>query len=239
MNLVIDIGNTSVKAALFEERNLVITGRIDYTGIDSIRSFCGEARIEKAIVSSVASDPSEIINGLEGMVCYVHQLTWQSRYPFEILYQTPDTLGVDRLAAVAGAISRFGKSNMLIIDAGSAITYDLVSKGVFRGGTISPGMEMRFRALHTFTGRLPLCSYSRDFRYPATNTIEAITGGVVMGLAFELNEYIRTIRKEYSDLLTIITGGDSNLFAELIDEDFLTIPNLVIEGLNYLLEYNL
>jgi type III pantothenate kinase len=238
MNLVIDIGNTSVKAAIFDGRDVVITERISDAGIDAIRTFCGEARIEKIIVSSVAVDPSETVAKLREAGYYVHLLTWQSKFPFKNMYQTPETLGVDRLAAVAGAISQFGKSTILVIDAGSAITYDLVSKGVFRGGTISPGMEMRFKALHAFTGRLPLCSYSHDFRYPTTNTVDAITGGVVMGLAFELNEYIRSIRKEYNDLITVLTGGDSGLFTELIDDEFITIPDLVIEGLNFLLEYN-
>ena len=238
MNLILDIGNTSVKAAIFEGRDLVVTDRIAGTGQEAIKEFCREARIEKAIVSSVASDPSETVAWLRGEGCYVHHLTWQSKLPFKNMYQTPATLGADRLAAVAGAISQFGKSNILIIDAGSAITYDLVTKAIFRGGTISPGMEMRFKALHTFTGRLPLCRYSHDFRYPATNTEDAITGGVVMGLAFELNEYIRTISKEYSDLITVLTGGDSQLFTELIDYEYITIPNLVLEGLNFLLEYN-
>jgi type III pantothenate kinase len=238
MNLVIDIGNTSVKAAIFDGRDLVIMERIADGSIETIRKFCGEARIDKIILSSVAVDPSETVTQLREAGFFVHHLTWKSNFPFRNAYQTPETLGVDRLAAVAGAISQFGKSNMLIVDAGSAITYDLVSDGEFKGGSISPGMEMRFRALHTFTGRLPLCTYSHNFRYPATNTVDAITAGVVMGLAFELNEYIRIVRKEYGDLVTILTGGDSGMFTELINDEFITIPGLVIEGLNYLLEYN-
>jgi len=238
MNLVIDIGNTSVKAAVFDRHDLVIMERIANAGAEAIRAFCGQARIEKVIVSSVAADPSDTVAQLREAGYWVHHLTWQSKFPFRNMYQTPETLGVDRLAAVAGAISQFGQSTILIIDAGSAITYDLVSKGVFEGGTISPGMEMRFRALHTFASRLPLCSYSHNFRYPATNTVDAITGGVIMGLAFELNEYIRSIRKEYSNMVTILTGGDSELLTELINDEFITIPDLVIEGLNYLLEYN-
>jgi type III pantothenate kinase len=238
MNLVIDIGNTSVKAAIFDGRDLVIMERIADDSIETIRKFYGEARIDKIILSSVAVDPSETVTQLREAGFLVHHLTWKSNFPFTNAYQTPETLGVDRLAAVAGAICRLGKSNMLVIDAGSAITYDLVSDGEFKGGFISPGMEMRFRALHTFTGRLPLCTYSHNFRYPATNTADAITGGVVMGLAFELNEYIRSVRKEYSGLVTILTGGDSEMFTELINDEFITIPGLVIEGLNYLLEYN-
>jgi type III pantothenate kinase len=238
MNLVIDIGNTNVKAALFEERDLITTQRIANSGIVAIKAFCGEASVEKVIVSSVATDPSDVVSVLRETGYFVHHLTWKSKFPFKNLYQTPETLGVDRLASAAGAISQYGKSNMLIIDAGSAVTYDIISNGVFKGGSISPGMEMRFKALHSFTGRLPLCSFSRDFKYPSVNTREAITSGVVMGLAFELNEYIRTIRNEYSELVTILTGGDSLLFNELIKDEYVAIPNLVIEGLNYLLEYN-
>jgi type III pantothenate kinase len=238
MNLIIDIGNTSAKAALFNKNKLVSQERFSNTDFESISSFADTGKTDRAIISSVAENPEEVITMLKQHAGYVHHLTWESEFPFSSKYRTPETLGVDRLAAAAGAVEKYGKSNILIIDAGSAITIDLVTGGVYRGGNISPGMEMRFRALNTFTEKLPLCSYAREFTFPGISTSDAITGGVITGLTYELNEYIRTFRKEYRKLVVILTGGDSLQLTELIEHEIICLPNLVIEGLNYLLEYN-
>lgn len=238
MNLIIDIGNTNAKVALFNNKTLVSHERFGSTDFAGISSYAGTVEIDKAIISSVAENPAEIISLLKQHTGYVHHLTWKSEFPFTSKYTTPETLGVDRLAAAAGAVDRYGKSDILIIDAGSAVTIDFVAGGVYRGGNISPGMEMRFRALHTFTEKLPLCSYAREFTFPGTNTNDAITGGVITGLAYELNEYIRTFRSEHRKLVVILTGGDSIQLTELINHEIICLPNLVIEGLNYLLEYN-
>jgi type III pantothenate kinase len=168
----------------------------------------------------------------------VHRLTWQSHYPFSIDYETPDTMGVDRLAAAAGAFLHHPGADMLVIDAGSALTLDIITGGAFRGGSISPGLSMRFRALNEFTGRLPLMSVSKNFSFPGRSTKDAITGGVVMGLVFEINEYIRTFEKRHEKLVTVITGGDSEIIASFTDRKMFLHPDLVTDGLNYLLDYN-
>lgn len=239
MNLVIDIGNTSVKTALFDGKELVT---IERSGTEEMRknisiiSSCHE--IENIIISSVASDPDELIKELKAKGFMVHHLTGRSKFPFKSEYKTPETLGVDRLAAAAGAVYHFGGANMLIIDAGSALTFDMVTGNIFRGGTISPGMEMRFKALHTFTTRLPLCSFTSDITYPASGTSDAIAKGVVRGIISELNDYIRTFTNSHSNPVTILTGGDSMQLSSLIEGEFISLPNLVLDGLNYLIEFN-
>jgi type III pantothenate kinase len=175
---------------------------------------------------------------LSRKIKYVHQLTWESAFPFRIDYQTPESVGVDRLAAATGAIIRHAGHDLLVIDAGSAVTLDLVAGGTYLGGSISPGLSMRFRALHQFTGRLPLTEYTENFSFPGKSTHDAIAGGVLMGLVFEINEYIRTFEKRYKALTTVVTGGDGERLSSLTDRKMLWHPDLVADGLNYLLDYN-
>jgi len=238
MNLAIDIGNTSTKVALYKGSVIISKERIKSPDPEAVGSFIGKKAISRIIVSSVSHDPSALLAFLSDKAEVIHRLTWQSHYPFRIDYETPETLGVDRLAAAAGAILHHPGSDYLVIDAGSALTLDLLAGGAFSGGSISPGLSMRFRALHEFTGRLPLLNVSKGFSFPAKSTKDAITGGVVMGLVFEINEYIRTFEERYKKLITVITGGDSEIIASLTCRKMLFHPDLVTDGLNYLLDYN-
>jgi type III pantothenate kinase len=238
MNLIIDIGNTAVKAALTEKGALVRSTRLASDDNDGIARFIGHEALHGAIVSSVVKDPLPLLSFLSGLTPRVHHLTFRSVFPFNIDYATPETLGVDRLAAATGAYVHHPSSDLLVIDAGSAMTVDLVSRGAFRGGSISPGLSMRFRALHEFTGRLPLVEKRVDFTFPGRTTDDAIAGGVVTGIVFEINEYIRTFEEKYRKLVTVITGGDGGLISSLSKRKMLHYPDLVAEGLNYLLETN-
>lgn len=238
MNLVIDIGNSSAKAALYNGRMLIRKERLMAADAASIRSFVGEFTVNGVIVSSVSTDPTALLRLLDGTARRIHHLTWQSRYPFRIDYETPDTLGVDRLAAAAGAMLHHPGANLLVIDAGSALTIDLLADETYRGGSISPGLSMRFRALHEYTGRLPLTEPGTKFSFPGRSTTDAITGGVIMGLVFEINEYIRTFEERYKTLTAIITGGDGELISSFADRNMSYYPDLVTDGLNYLLDYN-
>jgi type III pantothenate kinase len=126
-----------------------------------------------------------------------------------------------------------------VIDAGTALTYDLLINQTYYGGSISPGMAMRFRALNSFTGKLPLVEHDdNEIVFPANNTVDGIKAGVVNGIVFEINEYIRKFEKQYSNLLTVITGGDSEFLGRIIEPGHHTEPDLVIFGLNNILEYN-
>jgi type III pantothenate kinase len=160
------------------------------------------------------------------------------RLPFKNLYKTPETLGTDRLAAAAGAFSHFPDTNVLVIDAGTAITYEFMEPGLYLGGNISPGLMIRFRALHRFTGKLPLVNPSSGYEYPGQTTTSAIATGVIRGMIYEINEYIRTFEKKYADTRIILTGGDGDFFRDKLLKEVLYMPDLVMEGLNFILEYN-
>lgn len=238
MNLIIDIGNTSVKAALVSKGVIISQERFGSTDPEMIGMFTGRRRLSGAIVSSVGGDPLGLLDWLRTRAGRVHHLTSQSQYPFAIDYATPETLGTDRLAAAAGAVDHHPGADLLVIDAGSALTVDQVTGGVYRGGSISPGLAMRFRALHEFTGRLPLVTKRTGFTFPGKTTEDAIAGGVITGLVYEIIEYIRTFKEKYHNSVAVITGGDSGLVTPLAGGRLLHYPDLVTEGLNFLLETN-
>ena len=238
MNLVIDIGNTSVKAALVSEGVIVSQERFGSADPEVIGGFTGNHRLQGVIVSSVGDDPSGLVDWLRSRAERVHLLTTRSSFPFAIDYATPETLGADRLAAAAGAVRRHPGADLLVIEAGSALTVDRVTGGAYRGGSISPGLSMRFRALHEFTDRLPLVTKRTGFTFPGKTTEDAIAGGVIMGLAYEIIEYIRTFEKMYHNPVAVITGGDGGIITPLAEGRLLYYPDLVTEGLNLLLETN-
>jgi type III pantothenate kinase len=182
--------------------------------------------------------PPFITDLISANIPYVHLLSYRSKLPFKIEYETPETLGTDRIAGVAGAFSLFPKSELLVIDAGTAITYDFLSEGIYKGGNISPGLNLRFRALHEFTGKLPLVSLADNFTKTGRNTTDAILAGVITGVTYEINEYIRTFEKKSTDFKILLTGGDSGFLKDKINYQLTYMPDIVIDGLNYILEYN-
>ncbi len=238
MDLVVDIGNTSTKIAFYKGSAIIKKERLKSPDTGTVGRFIGKKSVSRVIVSSVNHDPRALINFLREKGAVVHLLSWKSHYPFTIAYETPETIGVDRLAAAAGALLYHPGADLLVIDAGSALTLDVIADGSFLGGSISPGLLMRFRALNEFTVRLPLIDFDRDFSFPGRSTKDAINGGVVMGLVFEINEYIRTFEKRHDKLVTVITGGDSEIITSLTDRKMFHHPDLVTDGLNYLLDYN-
>jgi len=127
---------------------------------------------------------------------------------------------------------------VLIIDAGTALTFDFLSDNIYKGGNISPGLAMRFRALNKFTDRLPLVSPTEYFTFPGRNTTDAIRAGVITGITYEINEYIRTFEKKRTHFKIILTGGDSEYLKDKIDYEVTCMPDIVTDGLNYILEYN-
>jgi type III pantothenate kinase len=238
MNLILDIGNSSTKLAVFDGGKKLYTTRINDPDSADLEKELTGLMIQKAIISSVKVLPASVIDMLSRKVHYVHLLSYKSKLPFKIEYETPSTLGPDRIAGAAGAFSLFPESELLVIDAGTAITYDLISEGIYRGGNISPGLNMRFRALNEFTGRLPLVTLTDNFTHPGKNTSDAILAGVIMGVTFEINEYIRTFGKKNTDFKIVLTGGDSGFLKDKIYYQFTYMPDIVIDGLNYILEYN-
>jgi len=238
MNLIFDIGNTSTKLAIFDKKRKITSFRTKDFTCESMQKKMSKFQFDKCIVCSTREIPDFIFDLLTVNIPFVHVLSHSSKLPFRIEYETPETLGPDRIAAAAGAFAMFPKKDILIIDAGSAITYDFVGGKKYKGGNISPGLGMRFRALHKFTSRLPLITFAAKYSSPGRNTGEAITAGVINGIIYEINEYIRTFEKKHADFKVILTGGDSGYLKEKIDYKITYLPDIVIDGLNYILEYN-
>jgi type III pantothenate kinase len=197
-----------------------------------------EYKIKKVIISSVKKIPSFITTLFLPYIPFFHVLSYKSLLPFKIEYDTPETLGPDRIAAVAGAFNLFPESEVLVIDAGTALTFDFLSADIYKGGNISPGLTMRFKALNKYTDRLPLVSPAQSFTFPGRNTNDAIMAGVITGVTYEINEYIRTFENKHTDFNIILTGGDSEYLKDKIDYHITYMPDIVIDGLNYILEYN-
>ena len=238
MNLIFDIGNSSTKMAVFDGREKITVFRSREFSCEKLEKKLSQYKIDKAIVSSVRSTPEYIYDLLTVNIPVVHILSHRSRLPFKIDYDTPETLGTDRIAGVAGAYDLFQGADILIIDAGTAITFDFLSADIYKGGNISPGLNMRFKALHKFTGQLPLVSPTVNYTFPGRNTTDAIAAGVITGVTYEINEYIRTFEKKHTEFKTILTGGDSGYLKDKINHPFIYMPDIVIDGLNYILEYN-
>jgi len=238
MNLIFDIGNTTTKLAIFDKKKKIESFRTKEFTCERMQKKIACYHFDKGIVCSTRVIPDFIFDLLTVNIPFFLVLDYKSKLPFKVEYETPETLGPDRIAAVAGAYSLFPKKDFLIIDAGSAITYDYVIARKYKGGNISPGLGMRFRALHKFTAKLPLITHAEKFSSPGKNTGEAITAGVIMGIVYEINEYIRTFEKKHADFKVILTGGDSGYLKDKIGYKITYLPDIVIDGLNYILEYN-
>jgi len=238
MNLIVDIGNTSTKLAVFNGSKKISVSRINDLSCEEFDKKLMDKKLRKVIVSSVKRLPHFVTDLLVSHIPFVHILSHKSKLPFEIEYETPESLGPDRIAGVAGAYNLFPGEDILIIDAGTAITYDFLNRTVYKGGNISPGIEMRFKALHKFTGRLPLLSVREKYTFPGLNTNDAILAGVLNGSIYEINEYIRTFEKKHKSGKIILTGGDSRYLKDRLNRQVACMPDIVIDGLNYILEYN-
>ena len=159
-------------------------------------------------------------------------------YPLKTIIKLPITLGKDRLAGVVAAHFLYPEKNMLVIDAGTCITYDLINKnGEYFGGSISPGLTIRFYALHTFTGKLPLVSFRNYSELAGTDTETSILAGVINGFLFEVDSVIDKYMEQYSDLKVLICGGDYQFLADRLKNSIFAVPEIVLVGLNEILDY--
>ena len=239
MNLAVDIGNSLVKAAVFDDGQAVETFRskaADKRFFDGI--FQSYPDIDAAILVSSGPGEAEAEELLVSRTERFLKFGPDVKVPIKNLYETPETLGCDRLAAAVGADLLYPESNILIVDFGTAITIDLVCGGVFRGGNISPGMRTRFRALHDYTSRLPECSPTDETVFPARCTTEAIEQGVMQGITYEIEGYIRSLTEKNVKISIIFTGGDAKYFVKRIKNAIFAKCELVICGLNRILDYN-
>jgi type III pantothenate kinase len=239
MNLIIDVGNTRVKAAVFEGHILVNTYVFQKSRIVSeVKKIIKNYKITRAILSSVALMPLKKIEKLQKLTDFM-LISSKIKAPFKNLYTTPDTLGVDRVALVSGAITKFPKQNVLIIDAGTCITFDFLNKNAeYLGGAISPGIKMRYTALHTFTSKLPLLLINKPNNFIGNSTNESINSGIVNGVIQEIEGVIRQYKKKYLDLTVVLTGGDTNFLAKQLKSSIFANQNFLLEGLNEILIFN-
>lgn len=239
MNLCIDQGNSGVKLAVFNNDQLLYEDRFPELTLGILQELFQKYSVQSGILSAVKDLPTEIIQYLSENCNQFIELNHLTPVPVENRYETPETLGKDRLAAVVGAVSLQPDNDLLVIDAGTAITYDFVdAKGAYFGGNIAPGMDLRLKALHVFTGKLPLAEIDVQPPLLGVNTISAIQAGVFHGIVFEMNGYIDTLKVKYPKLSIFLTGGGSIFFENNIKSPIFAVKNLVLIGLNRILQFN-
>ncbi|KGL61893.1 type III pantothenate kinase [Polaribacter sp. Hel1_85] len=240
MNLIIDVGNTRVKAAVFEKDTLVELVFFDKRRILSeIKKIVKKYSISKGIMSNVASISDLKLKKLQKIV-QIRSISSSTKVPFKNLYKTPKTLGVDRIALVAGAVSQFLNKNVLVIDAGTCITFDFVnSKGEYLGGAISPGIKMRFNSLNYFTANLPLLEKEEVCNFIGSSTKESMNSGIVNGVIQEIDGIINQYKKKYYDLTVVLTGGDTNFLSKQLKSSIFANQNFLLQGLNKILIFNI
>jgi len=240
MNLTIDIGNTRCKYAIFNKSEIIEVIIESDISIDHIKKIVQKyPLIKKSILSTVRLIDFSIISQIESVFEKFLLLDENTRIPIENLYKTKDTLGKDRLAAVVGANNIFPNTNVLVIDLGTAITYDFINEhNQFMGGNISPGLEMRYKALNYFTRQLPLFEKENEFDLIADHTKGAIISGVQNGIIFELEGYINLLKHKFDEIIIILSGGDANFFDKKLKNTIFVNSNLNLIGLNRILEYN-
>ena len=240
LNLVIDIGNSQTKVAVFDAGEIVQVTCMESLNIarlaDLKRNY---PALNQAILSSVAKVDSELLKVLKKDYDYFIEFDHQTAVPIGNLYESKETLGLDRLAAAVGGIFLFPDKELLVIDAGTAITFDLVDKNHhFLGGNISPGLKMRFRALHEFTRKLPEIEKADLWPAIGKTTEEAIRAGVQNGMIYEIDGMIDQVRKDWPECQVILTGGDLFFFDKKLKNTIFVKFEITLIGLNRILEYN-
>ncbi len=244
MNIIIDIGNSFTKVSLFKNNDVVehisVLSNESDNVVDYIHRIQKQNNINAAIISSVGTNDISFLDFLKKTVnkCIIFDNT--THIPIKNLYKTPETLGKDRLAGVVAAHHIFYNQNVLIFDAGTALTVDFInSSGEYKGGNISPGLDMRFKALNSFTKKIPLLKIDNELEVlQGHSTYEAVVSGVQNGIIYEINGYILRYKRKFKDLKIIFTGGDAFFFEKRLKNKIFAEPNLVMKGLNLILNHN-
>ena len=227
MNLTLDIGNTQSKLAVFNNSLVVVKTFDSEFIIDEIDDFL---LLYPSIKNLIVCSVTDITLNLEKYnFNNVHFVSSSSNIPFENLYLSKDSLGNDRIALVSSASISYPGKNVLIIDAGSCITYDFINdKNQYLGGAISPGLNMRYKSLNEFTSKLPLVSFESSDKLIANQTIDSINVGVANGVVFEIEGFVRQYLSEYDNLTVILTGGNSDFLSnQLKISIFASLNNLI------------
>ena len=241
MVLTVDVGNTRIKAAVFE-------------GSTALENFVFEKNelekeIEKIlekfqncsdlVVASVGDIEKQSFLVFEKKL-RIHFLTHEDIFPFVNKYETPKTLGIDRMVLAAGATLQFPKQNRLVIDAGTCITYDFIDENDnYLGGAISPGLRLRYEALHNYTARLPLLTLESPHSYIGNSTKQAIHSGIINGFVYEIDGFIDEYQANFSNFIIILTGGDAEFLAKRLKNTIFANSNFLLESLNQTFQYKI
>ncbi len=239
--LVIDRGNSRIKAAIVKNGSADISNAEIFLNLNELKEFILQAGpIEQSIFSDVQKDSKELEellyeNGLNFIRC-----NYLLKLPFKLDYHTPQSLGDDRLAAVAAAHKLYPGKNALVIDIGTCITYDFIdAQSLYHGGAISPGLKMRFQALNKMTGNLPYVEFENEkINFPGKSTIDSIKNGVLKGLIFEAQAFIDELNNKHGELIVLIGGGDRNYFESNLKGNIFARENLILEGLISILSFH-
>ena len=238
MNLVIDIGNSSSKIALYSDNQIIEDDRFFIKPqLNWFQKMFEAYKPDHSIVCStkvLTQDVLEYLNSQHSLV-----LTHETPLPIVLDYKSIDTLGRDRIAASVGAKKRFPNDDCLVIDLGTCITYDFITRqDIYKGGAISPGLKMRFKAMNEYTDNLPIVEKPKFIHEFGKDTRESLSMGGMNGIVHEINGFIRLFNSNSKRLKVILTGGDISLFEQHLEIAIFAAPNLVLDGLNEVLLYN-
>ena len=239
MNLTIDIGNTRIKLGIFHAGQLIEKKVWESWDLQELKIWTTNQNVQNVILCNVGQAlPSTIENFLKTHFFFI-RLDTQTPLPIQNAYKTPETLGKDRIAAVVGAFDMFPNQNCLVIDAGTCITYEfLTAEGVYPGGNIAPGIEMRLKAMHHFTAKLPLVKMGKTENIIGYSTESAMQNGSQEGVILEAHGIMDWWRSEMGEINVILTGGDADFFVKRLKSQIFVNPNLVLQGLNKILNHN-
>jgi type III pantothenate kinase len=240
MLLAIDVGNTRIKAAVFEYNTLLEVFVFDKKEIDKKTAFILNqySKIKAMVVASVGNIDKSVFLAYEKNVS-IHFISHDNQFPFDNLYSTPKTLGIDRLVLATGAVLQYPNQNRLVIDAGTCITYDFVDEhDQYLGGAISPGIRLRYESLHQFTAKLPLLTKVYPEYVIGNSTAESIHSGVVNGVTLEIDGFINQYKAQYAKFIIILTGGDAEFLAKRLKNTIFANSNFLLESLNQTFQYN-
>lgn len=241
MKLVIDVGNTQIKTAVFKEDVLVEFERIlPHHFIEKMESILFNYSIEAILVAAVGNLEPMQQQYLQKLPTRLVEVSANINLPFQNRYKTPKTLGVDRIALASAAVQQFPAQHVLILDAGTCLTYDFVNnQAQYLGGAISPGVQSRYKALHQFTQKLPLLEKQNIDYLTGYSTETSIHSGVVNGLVCEIEGIIAQYTAVYKKLTVVLTGGDAEFLAKQLKNSIFVAPYFLVEGLNAILKLNI
>ncbi|WP_395058790.1 type III pantothenate kinase [Flavobacterium sp.] len=241
MILTIDVGNTRIKSAVFENNTLIeasfFLNENFQTEIQNILNK--NQKIKVLVVASVGKLEKQAFESFSNRL-KVYFVSRVSSFPFQNNYATPNTLGIDRMILAAGAVLQFPSQKRLVIDAGTCVTYDFIDENnIYQGGAISPGIRLRYEAMHNYTANLPLLSIEEPENIIGNSTNESLHSGVINGLTFEIEGYINSLMSKNENFIIILTGGDANFLAKRLKNTIFANSNFLLESLNNLYQYQI